>query len=121
MFFYNKEKIDEVEKLILDIEKYYELARKKYNYLKLPPYNLALFNMHVLYHIISNYYPYSCIVNNDGKYYLCVNDSFYDLDGKINDIKLSNKKVEHKNNNYLPDIIYNYIDDNISKNNIKHL
>ena len=52
---------------------------------------------------------------------MCVNDSFYDLDGKINNIKLSNKKVEHKNNNYLPDIIYNYIDDNISKNNIKHL
>lgn len=121
MFFYNKEKIDDVEKLIIDIEKYYELARKKYDYLKLPPYYLMLFNMHDLYNIISNYYPYSCIIINDGKYYLCVNDSFYDLNGKIKYIKLSNQKVELKNNNSLPDIIYNYIDDNINKNNIKHL
>ena len=89
MFFYDKENIDEIEKLLFDIKKYYNFEKKE-----------AFLDINKLYSIVSIYYPYSCIVIINNKKYLCVNDLFYGLDGKINNI---------------------FIDDKLNKSNIKHL
>ena len=83
MFFYDKKNIEEVEKLIL---------------------NMSLLNSDIfeLYKVISSEYPYSGVLIVNNKKYLCVNDLFYTLGGKV-------------------DNPFNYIDNDINKSNIKHL
>ena len=55
-----------------------------------------------LYKVISSEYPYSGVLIVNNKKYLCVNDLFYTLEGKV-------------------DNPFNYIDNDINKSNIKHL
>ena len=87
MFFCDKNKKDDVEKIIYNIIKENKLS------------NITILD---LYKIISIYYPYSGLVIINDIEYLCVNDLYYNINGKV-------------------DNIYKYKDDKLNKNYIKYL